>query len=124
MPKRTARANAEKSEVRARIEHVFAHQKERIRLFIRSVGLKRAEATVTMADIACNLGRWRWWETRTASARWQNGEERPQGRSKPARTGQSAAAEGLNPRNRRSEAFFRPAIGGVHVQVDPAPVSC
>lgn len=68
MPKRTARANARKSKVRARIEHVFAHQKERMKLFVHSVGLKRAEATVTMANIAYNLGRWRWWQTRTASA--------------------------------------------------------
>jgi IS5 family transposase len=68
MPKRTAKANAKKSKVRARVEHVFAHQKERMNLFIRSVGIARAEATVTMANIAYNLGRWRWWETRTASA--------------------------------------------------------
>jgi IS5 family transposase len=68
MPKRTAKANVKKSKIRARIEHVFAHHKERMRLFIRSVGLKRAEATIVMANIAYNLGRWRWWETRTASA--------------------------------------------------------
>jgi IS5 family transposase len=68
LPKRTARANAKKSKVRARVEHVFAHQKDRMGLFIRSIGLKRAEATVAMANIAYNLGRWRWWQTRTASA--------------------------------------------------------
>jgi IS5 family transposase len=68
MPRRTAQANAKKSKVRARVEHVFAHQKERMGLFIRSIGIKRAEATVTMSNIACNLGQWRWWESRTASA--------------------------------------------------------
>lgn len=68
MPKRTAKANAKKSKVRARVEHVFAHQKDRMNLFIRSVGIKRDEATVTMANIAYNLGRWRWWDTRIASA--------------------------------------------------------
>ena len=68
MPRRTAKANARRSKVRARVEHVFAQQKERMKLFIRSVGIKRARATVTMANIAYNLGRWRWWETRTASA--------------------------------------------------------
>jgi len=67
MPKRTAKANARKSKVRARIEHVFAQQKDRMGLFIRSIGLQRAEATITMANIAYNLGRWRWWQTRTAS---------------------------------------------------------
>jgi len=68
MPKRTAKANAKKSKIRARVEHVFAHQKERMKIFIRSIGLERAEATITMANIAYNLGRWRWWETRTACA--------------------------------------------------------
>jgi IS5 family transposase len=68
MPKRTARANARKSAVRARIEHVFAQQKDRMKLTIRSVGIKRAEATIIMANIAYNMGRWRWWQTRVAPA--------------------------------------------------------
>lgn len=68
MPQRTAKANARKSKVRARVEHVFAQQKERMNLAIRSIGLKRAEATVIMANIAYNMGRWRWWEGRAASA--------------------------------------------------------
>jgi transposase, IS5 family len=68
MPKRTARANAKKSAVRAGVEHVFAQQKDRMKLFIRSIGLKRAEATIVMANIAYNLGRWRWWEGRAVPA--------------------------------------------------------
>ena len=68
MPKRTAKANARKSKVRASVEHVFAQQKHRMKLTIRSIGLERAKASVTMANIAYNLGRWRWWEGRTASA--------------------------------------------------------
>ena len=68
MPKHTARANAKKSKVRARVEHVFAQQKERMNLMVRSVGIKRAEATITMANIAYNLGQWRWWHGRTVSA--------------------------------------------------------
>jgi hypothetical protein len=67
MPKRTARANGRKSKVRARVEHVFAHQKDRMNLMVRSIGIKRAAATITMANIAYNLGRWRWWHGRTAS---------------------------------------------------------
>ena len=35
MSERTARANAAKSKVRARVEHVFAHQKDKMDLFIR-----------------------------------------------------------------------------------------
>jgi hypothetical protein len=58
----------EKSTVRASVEHVFAQQKARMKLMIRSIGIKRAEATIIMANIAYNLGRWRWWDGRTAFA--------------------------------------------------------
>lgn len=68
MPKRTAKANAKKSAVRATVEHVFAQQKQRMKLTIRSIGIKRAAATIGMANIAYNLMRWRWWETRAAPA--------------------------------------------------------
>jgi transposase, IS5 family len=39
MPKRTARANAAKSEVRARVEYVFARQKGPMALVIRTIEL-------------------------------------------------------------------------------------
>lgn len=68
MPKRTAKANAAKSRIRARVEHVFAQQKDRMHLTIRSIGIKRAEATIIMVNLAYNLDRWRWWEGKTASA--------------------------------------------------------
>ena len=68
MPKHHARANARKSKVRARVEHVFGHQKDRMNLMVRSIGIKRAEATIVMANIAYNLGRWRWWHGRSATA--------------------------------------------------------
>lgn len=57
MPERTAKANAAKSKVRARVEHVFAHQKDKMRLFIRTIGIKRAEAKVTLANLAYNMHR-------------------------------------------------------------------
>ena len=44
MPRAMARANAAKSSIRAHVEHVFAHQKNRFGLFIRTIGLARAEA--------------------------------------------------------------------------------
>ncbi|MEM9205999.1 MAG: IS5 family transposase [Pseudomonadota bacterium] len=53
----TARANAKKSKVRARVEHVFAHQKNRYGLFIRTIGLARAAAKLTLANLACNFDR-------------------------------------------------------------------
>ncbi len=57
MPKAGARANARKSAIRARVEHVFAHQKNRFGLFIRTIGLKRAEARLTLANLAYNMDR-------------------------------------------------------------------
>ena len=57
MPQATSRANARKSAVRARVEHVFAHQKNRFGLFIRTIGLARAEAKLTLANLAYNFNR-------------------------------------------------------------------
>lgn len=68
MPKRTARANAAKSVVRAAVEHPFAHQKGFMGLVIRTVGLARAEATVTLANMAYNMKRWCWLDRRGAPA--------------------------------------------------------
>ncbi len=44
MPKPLARGNAAKSKMRVRVEHVFVEQKDRMGLFIRTIGIKRAEA--------------------------------------------------------------------------------
>jgi IS5 family transposase len=52
-----AKANAARSKDRAAIEHVFAHQKERMRLFIRTVGIERARIKIGMANIAYNMTR-------------------------------------------------------------------
>lgn len=57
MPEHTSRANAAKSAVRARVEHVFAHQKGRYGLFIRTIGLARAQAKLTLANLAYNFDR-------------------------------------------------------------------
>lgn len=50
MPKRTAKANAGKSSIRASVEHVFAYQKGRSGLFIRTIGSARAKAKLTLAN--------------------------------------------------------------------------
>ena len=57
MSEHTARANAVRSSVRAKVEHVFAHQKGRYGLFIRTIGLARAEAKLTLANLAYNFDR-------------------------------------------------------------------
>jgi IS5 family transposase len=43
MPTRTRRSNAGKSVIRSRVEPVFADQKSRMGLFVRTVGIQRAE---------------------------------------------------------------------------------
>lgn len=68
MSRRTARANAAKSAVRARVEHPFAHQKGFIGLVIRTIGHARAEATITLANIAYNMKRWCWLDRRIVPA--------------------------------------------------------
>lgn len=67
MPTRTARANAGKSAVRARIEHVFARQKDQMGMFIRTIGLARAEAKITLANLAYNIDRLIFHERRAAA---------------------------------------------------------
>ena len=68
MPRATAKANAAKSAIRAKVEHVFAHQKNRFGLFIRTIGLLRAEAKLTLANLAYNFDRLIFQEKRAAMA--------------------------------------------------------
>jgi IS5 family transposase len=60
MPPRTARANAKKSAIRARIEHVFAEQKARMGLFVRTIGLARATTKIGLANLVYNMRRLLW----------------------------------------------------------------
>jgi IS5 family transposase len=68
MPKRTARANARKSAVRARVEHPFAYLKGPMGLVIRTIGIARATATVMLANMAYNMRRWCWLDGRSLPA--------------------------------------------------------
>jgi len=67
MAERTRKANSVKSKVRARVEHVFAQQKAHMGLFIRTIGLKRAEAKITLANLAYNMNRLIFHERRKAT---------------------------------------------------------
>ena len=58
--RRNAKANGRKSAVRSKVEHVFARQKNRMGLAIRTIGLDRAKATAALANMACSMGRLRW----------------------------------------------------------------
>jgi IS5 family transposase len=62
MPVHTARANATKSGIRAHIEHVFAEQKHRMGLFVRTIGLARATTKIGRANLVCNRRRLLWLE--------------------------------------------------------------
>jgi len=66
MPRHTARANKKKSSIRVAVEHVFAHQKNGFGLFIRTIGLARAEAKLTLANLAYNFNRLIFHERRAA----------------------------------------------------------
>lgn len=57
MPENVRRGNATRSNVRARVEHVLAHQKAVMGLFVRTIGIARAGAKITLANLAFNMHR-------------------------------------------------------------------
>lgn len=57
MPEHIARVNAAKSAIRARVEHVFAHQKSRYGLLIRAIGIASVQAKLTLANLTYNFDR-------------------------------------------------------------------
>ena len=68
MPSNIRRGNATRGKVRAAVEHVFACQKQRLRLVVRTVGLARATTKLGLANLAYNLLRFVWLDGRTAPA--------------------------------------------------------
>jgi IS5 family transposase len=66
MPERIARANAKRSAVRSAVEHVFAGQKHRMGLVVRTIGIARARIKIGMANLAYNFQRLAWLEGRIA----------------------------------------------------------
>ncbi|MBY0272931.1 MAG: hypothetical protein K2X02_05935 [Alphaproteobacteria bacterium] len=54
--------NRRKSQIRAKDEHIFAVQKDKMGLFIRTIGLKRAHIKITLTNIAYNMKRLTFWE--------------------------------------------------------------
>src|ERR1700758_1741178 len=57
IPDTMRRANTAKSKIRARVERVFAEQKDRMGLFIRTIGVARATTKVGMANLVYNIKR-------------------------------------------------------------------
>jgi IS5 family transposase len=68
MPAHIARGNTTRSRVRAHVEHVFATEKRRMGLVIRCIGLVRATARITLANLAYNMRRLAWLDGREAAA--------------------------------------------------------
>ncbi|SFK90401.1 IS5 family transposase [Methylocapsa palsarum] len=61
MPDAVRRANALKSTVRSRVEHVFAEQKDRMGLFSRTIGVNRAKVKIGMTNLVYNFKRLVFW---------------------------------------------------------------
>jgi IS5 family transposase len=68
MPAHITRGNATRARVRSLVEHVFATEKRRMGLLVRSIGLVRATARITLANLAYNMRRLVWIEGRGAPA--------------------------------------------------------
>ena len=68
MSEAASRANGRRSKIRACIEHVFAQQKARMGLIVRTIGMARARTKIGMVNLAYNLTRYVWHERRTAPA--------------------------------------------------------
>ena len=68
MPAHVVRGNTTRARVRVAIEHVFAAQKCRLGLIIRTVGLARATTKLGLANLVTNMRRLVWLEARPAGA--------------------------------------------------------
>jgi IS5 family transposase len=68
MPAHIKRGNASRGKIRAAVEHVFAAQKRRLRLVVRTIGLARATTKIGLANLAYNLLRFTWLQGRAAPA--------------------------------------------------------
>ncbi|MEM6934521.1 MAG: IS5 family transposase [Pseudomonadota bacterium] len=62
------KANAARSKVRSAVEHIFADQKHRMELFVRTIGIERARTKIGMANLAYNFRRYVWLEGQAGSA--------------------------------------------------------
>jgi IS5 family transposase len=68
MPPHMARGNATRAKVRSRVEHVFATEKHGMGLVVRTIGLVRATAKITLANLAYNMRRLVWIQGRPVPA--------------------------------------------------------
>ena len=62
LPERIARGNAKRSVIRSAVDHVFARQKPRIGLIVRTIGIARAHIKIGMANLVYEFQRLDWLE--------------------------------------------------------------
>ena len=55
MSEATRRVNNLKSRVRSHVEHVFAEEKSRMGLFIRTIGVAKATTKISLVNLAYNV---------------------------------------------------------------------
>jgi len=67
MPEPVRRGNTARGRIRAKVEHVFAGQKHRMGLVVRTIGMVRATARIGLANIVYNMQRLVWIEARGTS---------------------------------------------------------
>lgn len=68
MSERASKANGKRSKVRALVEHPFARMKGPMALFIRTIGLARANTKIGLANLAYNFQRLVWLNSKPAPA--------------------------------------------------------
>lgn len=95
MPETMSRTNGRRSRIRSAVEHVFARQKEKMKLFIRIIGIGRAKVKIGMANISHNMLRYVFHE----------GKPAPQGAAMPQSIAQhstpKATTDSRSPSQRR-----------------------
>ena len=55
MPERTRISNAKRSSIRSRVEDVFGEQKNRMGLYVKTIGIARAKIKIGMVNISYNM---------------------------------------------------------------------
>ena len=68
MPAHVRRGNLTRAKVRAQVEHVFAPQKRRLGLIVRTIGLARATTKIILANLTYNMRRLARFEDKTLPA--------------------------------------------------------
>ena len=76
MSEAASNTNGQNYSIRARVEHVFAHQKKWCGLFIRTIGLARAQAKLTLANSAFYMDRLVFHERRAAIGRARRNDQK------------------------------------------------